>query len=121
MACLYPAGCKKILYVLKWLADPVIIEVQTQLFPVYFRSQQCFKKNYFENQLIIIRISIMERWAPGALQFTTLDPLGSSPSAEVRPRPQNGSTGLFTKFFFLKTPVLVHRPTAAPVAAKNCR
>ena len=30
-------------------------------------------KRYFENQQIGLRFSIVDRWAPGAPQFTTLD------------------------------------------------
>ena len=45
----------------------------------------------------------------------------SEPHAELRPRPWKGSKKKNTKVFFLKVPVLVHRPTAAAVAGGNCR
>ena len=82
------------------------------------------KKSYFENQNNELRFSIVERRAPYARKKNPLDiknSLGYPPPRKSGRGRGSGVIIFLLKLFFFNIPDLVHRRTAAPVAAENRR
>ena len=98
-------------------------------FPVHHKSQWCFKKrNMLKTKKIRVIFSIGDLPLPSKpvkqpKNLILTIPWGTPPptGARVRQRPQKCHISCFTKKKIVKIHDLVHRPTAAPVAAVNRR
>ena len=85
----------------------------------YLRSRRYF---FLSTTSLGVRFIVVDSPSqPNSLsQYILKTPCGTIP-ADVRPWQQKRCINFFNKKKFFKVLDLVHRPTAAPVAAENCR